>query len=241
MSNSAFFLISQILRPVNIVMASLLIVVSLSKEEKRLYAQHISDSGGFTIARLHYGGGGDWYANPSSLPNLLKFIADNTDIHINFQEVRVKISEETLFSHPYIYMTGHGNVRLNDDEVERLRTYLTSGGFLHADDNYGMNVFFRREMKKVFPEKEWVHLPFDHEIYKNHFSFPEGIPKIHEHDGGPGQGLALFYEGRIVVFYSLNTDLGDGWEDAGVHNDPPDIRLSALEMGTNIVVYALTH
>ena len=241
MSNFALFQMFKMLRSVKIILAALLIVLALSKEKKHLYAQNNSGSGGFTIARLHYGGGGDWYANPSSVPNLLNFIADNTNIHVNLLEVRVKVSEEALFSYPYIYMTGHGNVRLSDDEVERLRTYLTSGGFLHADDNYGMNTFFRREMKKVFPEKDWVHLPFNHEIFHNRFSFPEGIPKIHEHDGGPGQGLALFHEGRIVVFYSFNTDLGDGWEDADVHNDPSEVRLSALEMGTNIVVYALTH
>ncbi|MFC1513702.1 DUF4159 domain-containing protein, partial [candidate division KSB1 bacterium] len=142
---------------------------------------------------------------------------------------------------PYIYMTGHGNVKFTDNEAARLKKYLESGGFLHADDNYGMDEFFRREMKKVFPDNEWVELPFNHEIYHCFFDFDEGIPKIHEHDGGPGHGLALFHKGRMVVFYSLNTDLGDGWEDPDVHNDPENVREAALKMGTNVVIYALTH
>jgi len=205
------------------------------------YAQRQESEGGFTIARLKYGGGGDWYGNQSSISNLLEYIQKNTDIDVNLQEARVEISDDALFSYPYIYMTGHGNVRFTDPEVERLRKYLTNGGFLHADDNYGMDTYLRREMKKVFPDKEWVELPFNHEIYHSHFDFPNGIPKIHEHDGGPGHGLALFHEGRMVVFYSFNTDLGDGWEDPDVHNDPPEVREAALKMGVNIVVYVLTH
>jgi len=205
------------------------------------YAQQQKPGGGFTVARLKYGGGGDWYGNQSSISNLLEYIQDNTDIDVNPQEARVEISDEALFSYPYIYMTGHGNVRFSDSEVDRLRKYLTNGGFLHADDNYGMDAYLRREMKKVFPDKEWVELPFNHRIYHSHFDFPNGIPKIHEHDGGPGHGLALFHEGRMVVFYSFNTDLGDGWEDPEVHNDPPEVREAALKMGVNIVVYVLTH
>ncbi len=205
-----------------------------------VFGQDAGTAGGFILARLHYGGGGDWYANPTSLPNLLKFIAENTDIKVNMQEAHVNISDDALFSYPYIYMTGHGNVRLKDDEVNRLRIYLTNGGFLHADDNYGMDQSFRREIRKVFPDKEWIQLPFNHEIYHSHFDFQNGIPKIHEHDGGPGQGFALFHEGRMVVFYSFNTDLGDGWEDQDVHDNQAEIRRAALEMGTNIVVYVLT-
>lgn len=205
------------------------------------YAQQQKPGGGFTIARLKYGGGGDWYGNQSSISNLLEYIQGNTDIDVNMQEARVEISDEALFSYPYIYMTGHGNVRFSDSEVDRLRKYLTNGGFLHADDNYGMDAYLRREMKKVFPDKEWIELPFNHDIYHSHFDFPNGIPKIHEHDGGPGHGMALFHEGRMVVFYSFNTDLGDGWEDPEVHNNPPEVREAALKMGVNIVVYVLTH
>jgi len=204
-------------------------------------AQQKPPNGGFTIARLKYGGGGDWYGNQSSINNLLQYIRENTNIDVNPEEARVDISDDALFSYPYIYMTGHGNIRFSDSDAERMRKYLTNGGFLHADDNYGMDVFLRREMKKVFPDKEWVSLPFSHDIYHNFYEFPGGIPKIHEHDGGPGQGLALFHEGRMVVYYSFNTDLGDGWEDPEVHNDPQEIRELALKMGTNIVVYVLSH
>ena len=218
-----------------------LIVITVLTGSSRILAQQKQQNGGFTIARLKYDGGGDWYGNQSSINNLLKYIQTNTDIDVNPEEARVDISDDALFSYPYIYMTGHGNIRFSDSEAERLRKYLTNGGFLHADDNYGMDIYLRREMKKVFPDKEWVPLPFSHDIYHSFFEFPGGIPKIHEHDGGPGQGLALFHEGRIVVFYSFNTDLGDGWEDPEVHNDPPEIRELALKMGTNIVIYVLTH
>ena len=218
-----------------------LIVITVLTGSSRILAQQKQQNGGFTIARLKYDGGGDWYGNQSSINNLLKYIQTNTDIDVNPEEARVDISDDALFSYPYIYMTGHGNIRFSDSEAERLRKYLTNGGFLHADDNYGMDIYLRREMKKVFPDKEWVPLPFSHDIYHSFFEFPGGIPKIHEHDGGPGQGLALFHEGRIVVFYSFNTDLGDGWEDPEVHNNPPEIRELALKMGTNIVIYVLTH
>lgn len=203
-------------------------------------AQQEPPSGGFTIARLKYGGGGDWYGNQSSLNNLLEYAGQVTDIDIKPEEVRVELTDDALFAHPYIFMTGHGNVRFTQNEVERLRIYLTGGGFLHADDNYGMDKHLRREMKKVFPDKEWVELPFNHELYNVHFDFPNGLPKIHEHDGGPGRGYALFHEGRMVVFYSVNTDLSDGWEDPDVHNVPPEDRDAALKMGVNIIVYVLT-
>lgn len=218
-----------------------LYIMLMSVASSTAHAQQVQPNGGFTIARLKYGGGGDWYGNQSSITNLLEFIRVNTAIEVNPVEAQVELSDDALFSYPYIYMTGHGNVRFSGSEVERLRKYLTGGGFLHADDNYGMDQYLRREMKKVFPDKEWVFLPFDHEIYHNHFDFQGGIPKIHEHDGGPGQGLALFHDGRMVVFYSFNTDLGDGWEDPDVHNNPQEIRDLALKMGTNIVVYVLTH
>jgi len=195
----------------------------------------------FTIAQLHYGGGGDWYANPSSLPNLLDFIRRTTNIEVAPTPARVQIMDNDLFGYPFLYMTGHGNVRFTDEEVSRLRLYLTSGGFLHADDNYGMDFSFRREMKRVFPDKELVELPFDHPIYRSWFQFPQGLPKIHEHDGKPAQGLGIFDRGRLVVFYTYECDLGDGWEDPQVHHDPEAKRQAALRMGTNIVVYALTH
>lgn len=206
-----------------------------------LFAQSYESSSSFTIARIKYHGGGDWYSNPSSLPNLLKFIKDHTTMDVASQEVRVELTDERLFSYPVLYMNGHGNVHFNENEVEYLRRYLTGGGFLHADDNYGMDKSFRREIKKIFPDQELVELPFNHGIYSIFFKFPDGIPKIHEHDGGPGHGYGIFYENRLVVYYSFNTDLGDGWEDPDVHKDPEEKRIAALKMGTNIIMWALTH
>ena len=194
----------------------------------------------FSIARIHYGGGGDWYGDPSSLPNLLTYIQENTSIAVNPKEARVKLTDPDLYSHTFIYMTGHGNIRFSEDEVGILHTYLLKGGFLHADDNYGMNASFRREMKRVFPEKEWVPLPFDHEIYHAFYSFSDGLPKVHEHDGKPPQGFGLFDGERMIAFYTYESDLGDGWEDGAVHNVPKNLREAALKMGVNIVWYALT-
>ena len=206
-----------------------------------VYAQGQPTGGRFTVARLKYGGGGDWYGNQSSLSNLMHFLRMQTNLQVDEAEARVEISDERLFAFPYLYMTGHGNVRFTEEEVRRLRRYLTGGGFLHADDNYGMEKSLIREMARVFPDKSWQPLPYDHQIYHSHFQFPKGLPKIHEHDGGPPKGLGLFHEGRLVVFYSGNTDLGDGWEDRDVHDDPEAVRLKALQMGTNIIVYALMH
>jgi len=194
----------------------------------------------FTIAQLRYGGGGDWYANPSSLPNLLAFIGRNTNMDVAPDPARVQIMDNDLFGYPYLYMTGHGNVHFTDEEVARLRLYLTSGGFLHADDNYGMDESFRREIRRVFPDRQLVELPHDHPVYHAWFQFPDGPPKIHEHDGKPAQGFGIFDRGRLVVFYSYQSDLGDGWEDPQVHHDPEPKRQAALRMGTNLVVYALT-
>jgi len=193
------------------------------------------------ITRLHYDGGGDWYANPSSLPNLINFVSKNTNIRVDSEEYRVKITDTDLYNHPYLYMTGHGNVKFSKEEIYRLRDYLTSGGFIHADDNYGMDESFRREMKKIFPKKEWVELPFDHPLFSSYFSFTKGLPKIHQHDGKPPQALALFHNGRIIVLYTYESDLGDGWEDLEVHNDGEAKHLEALEMGTNILIYAFTY
>ena len=194
----------------------------------------------FTIARIHYGGGGDWYGDPSSLPNLLEFISEKTSIIVEPSEYRIKLTDPELFSHSFLYLTGHGNIRFNEDEIIVLRDYLLKGGFLHADDNYGMDASFRREMKRVFPEKEWVEIPFDHEIYHIFYDFPNGLPKVHEHDGKPPKGLGLFDGKKLIAFYSYESDLGDGWEDIEVHNDSPDIREAALKMGVNIVWFALT-
>jgi hypothetical protein len=195
----------------------------------------------FTIARLQYSGGGDWYSDPSSLPNLLRFLRENTRVDAAVEEARVSLAKQELFNYPYIYMTGHGNISFAPAEVERLRRYLESGGFLHADDNYGMDESFRREMKKVFPRSEWVELPAEHGIFHSHFEFPTGLPKIHEHDGKRPQALGLFIERRLVVVYTYESDLGDGWEDEHVHDNPPEKRRAALRMGANIVVWALSH
>ncbi|MBN1754796.1 DUF4159 domain-containing protein [bacterium] len=193
-----------------------------------------------TVARIKYTGGGDWYCDPSSLPNLMEFVRENTDIPAVDLGKAVKLTDEDLFNYPFLYISGHGNISFSNEEVKRLRTYLTSGGFLHADDNYGMDESFRREMKKVFPDKELVELPFSHEIYHIYYDFPAGLPKIHKHDEKPAQGFGIFHEGRMVVFYSYESDLGDGWEDPQVHNDPPEKRLEALKMGANILIYALS-
>ncbi len=195
----------------------------------------------FTIARLQYKGGGDWYSDPSALPNLLRFLKQHTSIDVATEESRVQIMDEELFSYPYIYMTGHGNISFSPEEVVRLRHYLESGGFLHADDNYGMDEAFRREIKKVFPGKELVELPPDHGIFNCHFDLPDGLPKIHQHDGKRPQALGLFEGDRLIALYTYEADLGDGWEDEHVHDDPPEKRLAALQMGANIVVWALTH
>ena len=196
-------------------------------------------AGSFTIARVHYDGGGDWYSDPSSLPNLLTFVGANTRVLADDTEARVQLIDEELFAHPFLYLTGHGNITFNSREVARLRTYLEAGGFLHADDNYGMDESFRREMNRVFPTREFVELPPDHELFHIHYDLPDGLPKVHEHDGKRPQALGLFHEERLVVLYTYEADLGDGWEDAHVHGVPENTRQAALRMGTNIVVYAL--
>lgn len=195
----------------------------------------------FKIAKLKYEGGGDWYSNPTALPNLIQFINDNSNTKISPLEEVVEPGGSQIFQYPYVYMTGHGNVSFSDAEAKNLRQYLISGGFLHIDDNYGMDKYIRREMKKIFPELEFVGLPFNHEIYSQHFTFAKGLPKIHEHDNKPPEGLALVYEGRVVCYYTYETDLGDGWEDQTVHNDPEELRQMALRMGANVVLYAVNN
>ena len=192
-----------------------------------------------TIGRLHYEGGGDWYANPSSLPNLLAAVRARTGIPVEREERTVTLTSDELWSVPYIYMTGHGNVRFSDDELRIMRTYLSQGGFLHVDDNYGMDSSIRRELARLFPGQELVDVPLDHPIYHLAYDFPRGIPKIHEHDGKPAQGLGLFLNGRLVVYYSYQSDLGDGWEDPDVHKDPPEKHEAALRMGVNLYAYAV--
>ena len=193
------------------------------------------------LARLKYRGGGDWYTDPTSLSNLLRELEPTLGMPTAREEARISIMDEGLFAYPFVYMSGHGAVEFSDEEAARLRLYLASGGFLWADDCYGMDETFRREMRKVFPEAELVELPFSHEIYHVAYEFPQGLPKVHEHAGGPPHGYGIIYEGRLVVFYSFNTDIGDGLEDVDVHKDPPQNRQAALKIATNIVAYALTH
>lgn len=192
------------------------------------------------IAKLKYEGGGDWYANRTALPNLIKFCNQELGTNLLPEEDIVEVGSRDLFLYPYIYMTGHGNVVFSEAEAANLRKYLIGGGFLHIDDNYGLDKFVRIELKKVFPELELVELPFDHPVYHQKFNFPNGLPKIHEHDGKPPQGFGLIYEGRLVAFYSFECDLGNGWEDSRIHNDPEEKRQQALRMGANLIAYCFT-
>ena len=192
-----------------------------------------------TIGRLHYDGGGDWYANPSSLPNLLAALRTRTSLRVAAEEKVVTLRDDDLWNVPYIYMTGHGNVAWSDADLATLRRYLRQGGFLHIDDNYGMDASIRRELARLFPEQGLVEVPIDHPVYHLVYEFPRGIPKIHQHDGKPAQGFGIFLDGRLAVFYSFQTDLGDGWEDPEVHKDPPDKREAALRMGVNLFAYAV--
>ncbi len=192
------------------------------------------------IAKLKYNGGGDWYSNKTALPNLIAFCNENLKTNINSKDEVVDIGSAELFLYPYIYMTGHGNVVFSQSEADNLRNYLLSGGFLHIDDNYGFDQFVRLELKKVFPELEFVELPFNHPIYHQKFKFDDGLPKIHEHDGKPAQGFGLLYKGRLICFYSYESDLGNGWEDQSIYNDPEEVRTQALKMGANIISFAFT-
>ena len=194
----------------------------------------------FSIARIHYSGGGDWYSDPSSLPNLLKFLGENTQISVEDEEVRIRPSDQKFFNYPYLYLTGHGNVRFSEEEITRVRKTLLRGAFLHADDNYGMDASFREEIKRVFPNKDFVELPFDHPVFHVFYDFQNGLPKVHEHDGNPPQALGVFDDDRLIILYTFDCDLGDGWEDPEVHNDPEEIRLKALQMGVNIIYYSMT-
>ncbi|WP_293300098.1 DUF4159 domain-containing protein [Allomuricauda sp.] len=190
------------------------------------------------IAILKYGGGGDWYSNPTALPNLIAFCNNAIGTKINPEPETVETGSVTLFKYPFLHMTGHGNVFFTDEEAQNLRTYLLSGGFLHIDDNYGMEPYLRRELLKVFPDKQLEELGSDHPIFDQKFKFPNGLPKIHEHDGKRPQALGVFDKGRLLLLFTFECDLGDGWEDPSVHNDPEEVRLKALQMGSNIIEYA---
>jgi hypothetical protein len=192
-----------------------------------------------TIGRLHYDGGGDWYANPSSLPNLLLAVREQTGLPTAREEKVVTLSDDELWNVPYLYMTGHGNVRFSEQDLAVLRRYLQQGGFLHVDDNYGMDESIRRELARLLPGVALVEVPLDHPVYSVVHRFPRGLPKIHEHDGKPAQGFGLFVDGRLAVYYSYESDLGDGWEDPQVHKDPPEKRETALRMGVNLFAYAV--
>lgn len=192
------------------------------------------------IAKLQYDGGGDWYSNKTALPNLIEFCNEILTTDLALSEDIVAVGSPDLFLYPYVYMTGHGNVVFKESQAKNLRKYLISGGFLHIDDNYGLEPFVRLEMKKVFPELDFVEIPFSHPIYHQKFDFDEGLPKIHQHDGKPPQGLGIIYEGRLVCFFSYESDLGNGWEDQSVYNDPQELRIQALKMGANIISYAFT-
>ncbi|MFC1718722.1 DUF4159 domain-containing protein [Candidatus Poribacteria bacterium] len=199
------------------------------------------DEDSFTIARIKYGGGGDWYVGQTQIPNLLKELRQRTNVETARKQSVIQLADKDLYLYPLIYMTGHGNVTFRDEEVEALRLYLTQGGFLWANDDYGMDKSFRREMKRVFPDKSLVEIPFDHKLYHCYYDFPKGLPKIHEHDGKPPRGYGVFHEGRMVAFYNYESDIGDGLENPDIHNDPPEKREQAIRMAINIVIYALTH
>jgi hypothetical protein len=196
--------------------------------------------GPLTIAQLQYDGGGDWYANPSGLPNLLRTIRERTGLPVSAEPGRVRLIDPSLWSYPYLYMTGHGNVRFSDEELRLLRRYLEGGGFLHVDDNYGLDESFRREIRRVFPDRELEELPPDHPVFHVFYRLPQGLPKVHEHDGKPPQAFGIFERGRLVLFYSYESDLGNGWEDADRYDTPPAIREAALRMGVNLFLYALS-
>ena len=195
----------------------------------------------YKIAVLKYYGGGDWYSNATALNNLILFCNENLGTNINKKYDIVDVGSSDIFNYPFIHMTGHGNVIFSSEESENLRKYLIGGGFLHIDDNYGMDKFIRPEINKIFPESEFVELPYSHPIYHQTYDFNNGLPKVHEHDAKPSQGFGVFHEGRMVVFYSYESDLGDGWEDPEVHNDSPEIRLKALKMGANIIDFVFSN
>ena len=212
---------------------TLLFGIMMSLTSSQLVAQD--------VAVLRYKGGGDWYSNPTALPNLVKYCNDHIDTNIDENIQTVEVGSTDIFQFPLLHMTGHGNVFFSDDDAENLRRYLISGGFLHIDDNYGMEPYITQELKKVFPNNELQEIPKDHEIFNSAYNFPNGLPKIHEHDGKAPQAFGVFHEGRLVLLFTFESDLGDGWEDQEVHNDPEEVREKALRMGANIVKYAFSN
>ncbi len=219
----------------------ILVAILTMASSQDTWGQLAEPSAKFTIARLKYEGGGDWYNDPDIIGNLLRFIGENTNIKTVNDEARVEIGDEEFFSYPFLFMTGHGNILLTQEEIPRLREYLERGGFLYADDDYGMDESFRREIKRALPDKELVELPPSYGLFECHFSFPGGLPKIHEHDGKRPQAFGIFHEDRLVVLYTYETNISDGWASPDVHKDSEAKRNAALKMGTNIVVWALTH
>ena len=198
----------------------------------------VAQNSNVKIALLKYNGGGDWYSDPTALPNLIEYCNRNLKTNIAPDPSTIEIGSPEIFNFPFVHLTGHGNIIFSESDAMNLRHYLEAGGFLYADDNYGMDEYFRREMKKVFPEKDFVELPPSHPIFHQKYKFAQGIPKIHEHDNKPPQAFGLFIEDRLVCLYTYECDLGDGWEDEAVHNDPPELREKALQMGANIIQYA---
>ena len=215
-------------------MKRLLLIVYIIITTQCLFPQN---EGAFQIARLKYDGGGDWYNGQTEEPNVLDFVKQNTNIKVKAEYTWVDISSDAVFSYPFLFMTGHGNIIFTNDEGDRLRKYCEAGGFLYADDDYGMDKAFRREMKKIFPGKELVELPFNYDMY----NFPNGVPKTHEHNGKPPQGFGIFINGRLAVYYTYESNPSDGWDDSDVHSDPPGKRLEALRFGVNLIVWALSN
>jgi hypothetical protein len=195
----------------------------------------------FQIGRVKYAGGGDWYNDPTEEVNLLNFVKAHTNLKVKAEYKFVDIASDEIFSYPFLFLTGHGNIVFTDDEILRLRKYLEGGGFLYTDDDYGLDKFIRREMKRVYPDKDFVELPFNHKLYHVVYDFPAGPPKTHEHDGKPPQGFGIFIDKRLAVYYTYESNPSDGWDDPEVHGDPPDKREEALRFGTNLVIYALSN
>lgn len=205
-----------------------------------LYSQNQNSK--FRIARLKYSGGGDWYNDPSAEVNMMNYLKKNTSIDVDEPKFyTADVASDEIFDYPFLLLTGHGNIDFSDNELKRLRKYLENGGFIYADDDYGMNESFRREIKKLFPKEELKELPFSHKIYNVHYTFPKGLPKIHEHDSKPPQGFGIWYQGRLCVYYTYETNISDGWADPREHDDPQEKRDESFRMGTNIIVYVLTN
>ena len=222
----------------NLITYSIISLLTFITFENTIYSQKTESL--FKIVRVKYSGGGDWYNDQTSEPNLLNYIAQNTNLPVKPVYEFVDLASDNLFAYPVLFLTGHGDVNFSTVEAQKLRAYLENGGFLYIDDDYGLDSFIRREMKKVFPDQNFVDLPFSHGIYSCHYKFTQGPPKIHEHDGKPPEGLGLFYNGRLCVYYTYESNLGDGWADQDIYNDPQEKRIASFKMGTNIVVWALT-